>query len=348
MELLDELEKLQQELEKRARHKGEECKILDIMYYDNIAFDELEAQEVPIFLVEKEVNGEIKKELQAANTVIADIGEDNQIHMRKEFFDKELIILMRLRNTTPISLRELEEREMERQQNRNTNQSSKTEKSVKEDKEIKDDDLEEINQTPSQNKNAKDIEIDLDKKITDKKTFADLVPEVKQKNIVAIKVRRLDATRFEFYGETQEGEKVEIESLKTVEGTNPIKDITKVEKEGEVKEDQVYYMCQITNGTNEQNGNEGFCVDIKGGIPEISYYRRSMDNEYTSVPVNLRNTNQKQTSKEVQEYAEKARNPEVSDNIKKANSRLEEQEKTTLENIDDDTHNDIPEARRRI
>lgn len=112
-------------------------------------------------------------------------------------------------------------------------------------------------------------------------------------------------------------------------------------KTGEVEQDEVFYMCQIINGTNEQNGNEGFTVDIEAGIPEVSYYRRSRDNEYTSVPVNLKTTNQKRTDREVREYAEKTRNPEVSDNIERANNILEEQEETTLKNIDDNEYNDI-------
>lgn len=79
---------------------------------------------------------------------------------------------------------------------------------------------------------------------------------------------------------------------------------------------------------------------MEAGIPKVAYVRRSRDNEYTSVPVNLKNTNQKRTDKEVQEYAEKTRNPGVSDNIEKAEKILESQEETTLENIDDNENND--------
>ena len=103
-------------------------------------------------------------------------------------------------------------------------------------------------------------------------------------------------------------------------------------------------MVKIENGQNQGPENEGFTVSIgEYGIPEVSYYRRAKEtDEYTSIPVNLKNTNQKNTDLEVRRYMEKSRNVTVDDNIKRANSEIEqsEDEGTTLDNIDDNPYND--------
>ncbi|MBO5479173.1 MAG: hypothetical protein J6A04_05710 [Clostridia bacterium] len=338
MELREELEKLRDSLQQQAIERNEQCKILDIEYYKHITFDNVEGKEQPLYLVEKEVNGEIKRELQVGDTVIADIGEDNSISMRKEFAYKELDILIQLRDIEPISLNELERIEQRKQSMKNKEFNSKEESKSEEE-------VEQMKNTPLNYV----AEIDMDKKITETKTFAELVPEAKEKQVEKVRVRRIDSTRFEIYGVGKAGEYIPLETLKQVEGTNPTKEINEINESGEkVEKNQVYSMFQLTHGTNEQNGNEGFTVDLEDGtgIPEIAYYRRSRDNEYTSIPVNLKNTNQKRTELEVREYAEKTRNPQVSDNIEKADNILEEQEETTLENIDDDLNNDTPETRR--
>ena len=343
MELIEQLEILKEELEKRAMEQGEQCNIQDIQYYKDITFDEIEGKEYPLFLVEKEVNGEIKRELQIGDTVIADIDKDNHVQMREGFFDKELLILIKLRDTAPISLKELEEMEMSNENEREIFKKGITNKSknVLEEEEKEDSSKQDDNEENGVKKgSSNDIEIDINKKVTVDRTFADLVPEVKEKQLETVKIRRIDATRFEFYGINKDGQEVAVESLKTVEGTNPIKEITEVGANGEVRKDDVLHLVQIVHGTNEQNGNEGFSVDMEAGIPKVAYVRRSRDNEYTSVPVNLKNTNQKRTDKEVQAYAEKTRNPGVSDNIEKAEKILESQEETTLENIDDNENND--------
>ena len=345
---LEQLQKLKAELEKKAMEKNEQCYILDIQYYKDITFDDIEGKTEPVFLVEKEVNGELKRELQKGDTVIADIGEDNTIYMRNISIGKEIMLLVKLRDTTPISLRELEEIERRKEaRNHGTTQAKKQNKKDKEKKDTQEENIEE-SKPKEKSTNAKDIEIDIHSKVTETKTFADLVPEVKEKQLETVKIRRLDATRYEFYGETKDGEEVALESLTMTEGTNPNKEINQVGANGEVEEGTGSCIIQLTNGTNEQNGNEGFVIGRENGIAEVSYYRRSRDNEYTSVPVNLKTTNQKRTDKDVREYAEKTRNPDISDNIERANDRLERQEETTLENIDDDPYNDIPEVRWRI
>lgn len=338
MELKKELEKLRDELEEKANERNEKCKIVDIQYYKKITFDDIEQKEEPLYLIEEEVDGEIKRYLQAGDTVIADIGEDNTVCMRDGLDNKSTDILIQLRDVEPISLKGLEKRE----------QSKKTVKN-KEEKQSQELEEGQVQEEKMDSTTSSFIaEIKLNERITETKTFADLVPEVKEKQVEKVKVRRIGMVGFEFYGEGKNGEYIPLESLKQVEGTNPTKEINEVNTDGsKVEKNQVYSMFQLQHGTNEQNGDEGFTIDLENGtgIPEVKYYRRSRDNEYTSVPVNLKNTNQKWTELEVREYAEKRRNPGVSDNIKRADNILEEQEETSLENIDDDLNNDIPETR---
>lgn len=343
MELLEQLQKLKSELERQAIEKNESCHILDVQYYTNITFDEIEGKEQPLFLVEKEVNGEIKRELQMGNTVIGEFAEDNVLIMKPGYGNKELMILIKLRGMTPSSLRELEETQRGREVRKATKIVHNQKQAHKDKEEAKQEELDR-SETRAKRTNAKDIEIDLHEKITTDKTFADLVPEVKEKQLETVKIRRIDATNFEFYGQTQVGEEVILESLKTTEGTNPTKEIIRVGANGEVREGKVWMMVQNEKGTNEQNGNEGFTVDIEAGVPKVAYYRRTKDNDYMTVPVNLRSTNQKRTELEVREVAEKTRNPSINEEIQKAQNRLDKQEMTTLENIDDNPDNDCPKT----
>ena len=109
--------------------------------------------------------------------------------------------------------------------------------------------------------NSKDAIINLDKKITETKTFRELVPELKEKGIVDVRVRRVDNTRFEFIGINNAGEIVRLESLEQTEGTNPNEDIIKVNEDGSsVEKEKTMTMLKIKPGENEQNSNEGFAM----------------------------------------------------------------------------------------
>lgn len=131
--------------------------------------------------------------------------------------------------------------------------------------------------------------------------------------------------------------------MEITEGTNPTESIVEINEDGSrVTKNQVQAMFRIKGGNNIGLGNEGFAIDTgEAGIKEVSYWIRNRDDEYTSVPVNLKTTNQKYTDKPVREYATKERNADVSDNIDRAEQRIQESgtQETTLENIDDDPYN---------
>lgn len=347
MELLKELEKLEIKLEEEANEKNEKCKIIDIKYYKHITFDRVKGEEEPLYLIEKEVDGGIIRQLQAGDRVIADILEDNTILLREDIKDKSTIILMHLNNITPTSLRTLQERE-KLENNVKKQEHTQNKKENKESSKRQDEQKETKNQNP-----YSIAEIDLDKPIVGKKNFRDLVPEIKEKEVEKVKVRRTELgtdNGFEFYGIGKNGEYIKLETLKRTEATNQTKEVNEIRNDGKVEKNGVSAMFSITNGTNEGHGNEGFTIDLSDGtgIPEVAYYRRARNYDenikdatrYESIQVNMKDTNQKRTSLEARQHMEKRRNTDISDNIQRSNEILEAQDETTLENIDDSPYND--------
>ena len=348
MELLKELERLENTLEEEANEKNEECKIIDIKYYKHITFDKVKGEEEPLYLIEKEVHGKIVKLLQAGDRVIADVLEDNTITLREDVKDKSTMILMHLNNITPISLRELQEREELRKLEQKQEQKTQNKKENKENSKKQEEQKENNYQNP-----YSIAEIDLDKPIVGKKSFRDLVPEVKEKEVEKVKVRRTGLgtdNGFEFYGIGKNGEYIKLENLKRTEATNQSKELNEIQNTGKVEKNGVSAMFRLTNGTNEGHGNEGFTIDLSDGTgtPEVSYYRRAKNYDenmkdatrYESIPVSMKDTNQKRTSLEARQHMEKRRNTDISDNVQMSNEILEEQDETTLDNIDDSPYND--------
>lgn len=329
------LEKLKIEKENLQQNLEENQEIIDILYYGEIVIskndpDKHNERKIDLYLVKKQINGEDVMELSTNGEKFAIVTEENKIIIQEKF--KNLIneneLLLQLRNIKPMSLNRLEELQKQKAGKARTKkvESSKNQESEQD----------EIN-------NLKYIaEIDVNKKITPNKTIKELVPEVKQKNIQRVLIKSNSLGKMEFIGINENNEEINLESIVQTQGTNPTKDIVEVDKEGTVSKNKVKSIMQIKQGTNEQNQNEGFTVDIgQYGIPEVNYYRRSKEtNEYTSIPVNLVNTNQKNTDSKVKDYIDKRKNTTVDDNIKRANNELSNKDETELENIDDDPYND--------
>lgn len=336
------IELLRKFKEEQENIKDKETTIKDVLYYGNIHLTEgnedlQDEKEEKLFLLKKETNGKIELEFHTNNGIVATIGEEGNIIIDEKYKDKinSGNFLLQLKDVMPLSLNELE-----MVKSKSTKKKDFVKKETKEEDEKQELEQEEEKNTNNDGKN--DIEIDLGRKITRTQTFRDLVPEAAKCD--KVKVKRIDGTRFEFYGVGKEGEKIELTSLEQTEGTNPSESIVEVNKDGsKVETNQVLTMVKIKNGRNVGRQNEGFSVDIgQAGIPEVKYWVRDANDEYTSVPVNLKSTNQKRTEKEVRDYVSKEKNPTVDDNIDRAEKRIEEsgKEQTTLRNIDDNQYND--------
>lgn len=341
-EVIEKLKKFKQLQEENIVSDKEE--IIDVIYYGQIHLSSNE-QEVTdenyedLYLVKRQTDGKIEFEFKTNSGTIAKVGKEGKIQIQDNY--KKLIntkeFLLQLQKTMPLSLEKLEE--IQKRKQNNTKYPFE---------ERKDDIKKEDNTKNEENKyeeNSKDIKINVNRKITETKTFKDLVPEVRQKGIVDVRIKRIDNTKFRFFGINSEGQEIMLETLEQTEGTNPNKEIVQVNANGsKVKQSQVMTMLKIKNGENDGRQNEGFSIKLgQYGIPEVSYYRRSKEeNEYTSIPLILEDTGPKRVEKDVREYMEKKRNTNVEDNIIKAKDRIEnnDNEETNLANIDDDLYND--------
>lgn len=190
--------------------------------------------------------------------------------------------------------------------------------------------------------------LDPTQKITDNKTFQDIVPGAKEfvKIYVVMAKGKKDNARFHFIGQREDGTTEEIEGLRNREGTKTNNSIYCIDNDAIVKEQEVTSLFHIGN-TRE----EGLSVSIEQyGELKVQYIRRSRTEnkyigKYLSTNTQKPGINQiasKET--EIREMMDKNRNPYVEDEIERAEARLEESNTTTLENIDDDKNNDTIES----
>lgn len=208
------LEKLREFKKNQELNLSGEVKIIDISYYGKINLSGSDADlsnetQEDLYLVKKEVDGKTELEFRTNKGTIATIQENEEIVINNEY--KELIntneLLLQMKNIKPISLNKLEQINARRQEKGLDVQNKKS--------------MEEKEHTNTYIENSKDIKIDMNEEITETKTFRDLVPEVKEKGIKDVIVRRIDGVNFEFIGITEDKQEIPLESLKQTEGTNP-------------------------------------------------------------------------------------------------------------------------------
>lgn len=325
----------------------------DIIYYGKINLskndpDLRNERQEDVYLLEKNSDGTHILEFRTDSGVLATVDEEGNIRITDEYrpFINETEFLLQLGKASSKSLEELKKLQKEEiEQDKSVGATSS--RPIKQDKSVgaRRRRPEELEKDSKYDPNSKDVIIDMDKKVIENSTFADLVPEVKQKGIVDVRVRRLDSQRFEFYGINASGEEVAIESLQKTEGTDPTQEITMVNGDGsKVTIGEADTMLKIVKGENQGRENEGFAIKLGNyGIPEISYYRRASETgDYLSTPVSAKNTNQKWTDLDVRQMMEKTRNTSVEEEIRRTDEQIEmnDDKETTLEDIDDNPYND--------
>lgn len=125
------------------------------------------------------------------------------------------------------------------------------------------------------------IELELDEiKVTENKTLRQLIG-TDCTRVFAVPGR--DASEYTLKGLNKEGKLEDLDNLKRVEGTNPNQKIANIDKEGkEVETKSTIAMFEL-EGKGMQEG-----IAISQGqfdYKEVSYYRRTEDNEYISTPI---------------------------------------------------------------
>ena len=192
--------------------------------------------------------------------------------------------------------------------------------------------------------------INVNARVTQSETLADMIPELKQKGIVSVGVVYSDHSkgqsgRFSFVGIDKDGQMHEIESLENTQGTTTGQTVTSINsRDGSVvEEEQVAGMVRI-NGRSKTNGQEEMLSVKVGqyGILEVDYVRADLskdkDERYLSAPIETQNM--KPTTREVREFMDKSKNTDISEEIERANPEIDRDDDTQMQNIDDTAGND--------
>ena len=206
------------------------------------------------------------------------------------------------------------------------------------------------NQTPTFEKLTNKQELDANVRVTQTETLADLIPEIKEKGIEKIGVVYSDYSkgqngRFSFVGIDKDGQIQTIDSLQNIDGTTTGQKVTSINSvDGSiVEQEQVAGMVRLGDrGTT--NGEEEYLSVRQGnyGIIEVDYVRADLskpeDERYISAPIETKNLYP--TTREVRDFMDRSKNPEVSDELKRAKAEIDKDGETQTRNIDDTASND--------
>ena len=206
-------------------------------------------------------------------------------------------------------------------------------------------------QTPAFEKLTNKQEIDANVRVTQTESLADLIPEIREKRIEKIGVVYSDYSkgqngRFSFVGIDKDGQIHTIDSLENIDGTTTGQKVTSINSvDGStVEQEQVAGMVRLGDrGT--VNGQEEYLSVRQGdyGIIEVDYVRADLskpeDERYISAPIETKNIYP--TTREVRDFMDRTKNPEIDDELKRANPEIERDGETEARNIDDTASNDM-------
>lgn len=183
-------------------------------------------------------------------------------------------------------------------------------------------------------------ELNLNEKITETETFADIVPDVKKyKKVIVDYSERIKggSGKFSFIGIDERGSKEVINSLIPTQGINPTNDIVTINHNGDtVQEEQPSSIYSVKG-----RPDEGFMFKLdQYGIPNVSYVRGMKSKVYLAGQV--KTSNIKPTTLEVRKMMDKTKNTSVIDEVGKAKKEVKAtNQHTNINNIDDNPNNDI-------
>lgn len=350
----EKLYKSMQELKKDIESSQQEVKVTDIIFYGKIEIlnpETRKREDRSIYSVEKVEMDEITIQMYADHEPIANVllHQENQIVINPKYKDiitPEMLLAkmeeLKEQGNKQISQQKLEEMQEAREERGMGAGVTRKKQPTKPEEEKDKDEQDEEKKAIGKN----DIEIDMNQYVTQGQRIADLIPELKQKNVKRCMIRSSNNIDFEVYGIDANGNEVKINSLTQTEGTNPSQEMIETNLDGsEVRTTRVSTMLKINTGTNDKKGNQGLAIKVGSmGIPEVKYYRRDQNDNYLAIPIGLKTTNDKKTTRELREMMTKGYNTSISDEIERAQERLEDDEPTQLENIDENLDNNVIDA----
>ena len=365
--------RIYKEMSKEVEEKGQE--IADIGYYKDFNFKgtqfgindayivKIKDDSVPEKEVEPRENDEIEETFiyviyDKDNNLVATVdGEGNVVFDEKYFeeMDEGYLESLELEDAEFELPEELEKDDLVL--TRDELEEKQSEKRLEEVQEkIESDEIEsyseiDTDQTPVFEKLTNKQELDANVRVTQTETLADLIPEIREKGIVKIGVVYSDHSkgqngRFSFVGIDKDGQIQTLDSLENLEGTTTGQKVTSINStDGSVVEqEQVAGMVRLGNRSNA-NGEEEYLSVRQGdyGIIEVDYVRADLskpeDERYLSAPVETKNVYP--TTREVRDLMDRSQNPEIDDELTKADAELERDGETQTRNIDDTASNDL-------
>ena len=344
---------------------NEKRKIESISYYKDFKFNETKLGINNAYVVKsRETEDQLEKEIYEIydndNMLVSTIDENGRVEFSQEYLEQLEEInegyfdMLMLDEQEFMDSKELYDNDIiltrddleERQTDKRLEKISKVigSKDIKSYSEIN------IDQKPKFDKITNKQEIDPYTKVTGTETLADMIPEIKKKNIVKLGVVYSDYSkgqsgRFSFVGIDDKGKIQEINSLENTQGTTTGQTVTSINsRDGSlVVEEQVSGLARI-NGRSKANGEEEMLSIRTGqyGILEVDYVRADLSKDkeerYLSAPIETKNM--RPSTRQVRDFMDKSKNTEIASELERAENEIDRDEETEIRNIDDTASND--------
>ena len=305
----------------------------DITYYDDFEFKGSNLAVKSVYIVEISNNNDEKTAdksdenyttyeiFDRNNKKIADVDEKGKIRFNPEFIerlkqiDSNYIEQLNLEDLTfelPEKLSErdvhltreelLEEKERDigskkEEQKDKKEEDKEAEKETEEEKKQKTADALGIDETEIKSIST----IDLNQKVTDKYTLRDMIPEVKECDMLTVAYTK--DGNFTLLGAKRDGTRENLKSVESIEGASTNKNVISINEDGSrVEEKQVKGLMRI----NARNRDDGLSISIGDyGMMNIDYVSNVMDKENRrATPIRTKEAeNQRVASDRVKENA---------------------------------------------
>ena len=191
-------------------------------------------------------------------------------------------------------------------------------------------------------------EMKADERVTDNKTVEEMlgVQSKGYEKIAVVFSEKLqdgkEATKFSFVGIKADGSAEKIEGLERDNDKNTNQKLNVLNEDGSKIEEKPVESA-YTIGTNSMTKDKEQLVVTYGpyGTLEVSYARTPNESNKESLGIPVETNNIRPTTREVQEFGNRQRNPEISDEIERINKQQElGNENPNKNQIDDDKYND--------
>ena len=195
-------------------------------------------------------------------------------------------------------------------------------------------------------------EMKADKKVTDNKTVEEMIGvqnEGYEKIAVVFSDKLQDkkeATMFSFVGIKADGSAEKIEGLERDNDKNTNQKLNILNEDGsKIKEKPVESAYTIGNDSVTKDKEQLVVTYGPYGTLEVSYARTPNESNKESLGIPVETNNIRPTTREVQEFGNRQRNPEISDEIKRINKQKDIGNESPNKNqIDDNMYNDDKES----